>query len=138
MTINIKGSTVGKLDTNSANIIELINKEYDKIHSRIELENTNPTTSELTVRYFSNCHDAEEKETHICQKLPKSGNIKFTVSIDLKSCPKDPKDWNQNIKVSPIGLPLSIEVDASLVCDCNKNLIKLIIFKYSMIYDSNK
>jgi hypothetical protein len=117
LTKDIKGSTAGMLDMNSANIIELINKEYDNIHSRIELQNTNPTTSELRVRYFSNCHDAEEKETHICEKLPKTGNIKFTVSIDLRSCPKDPKDWNQKIKISPIGLPLSLEVDASLVCD---------------------
>ncbi len=67
LTDNIKASTVETLNTDSSNIVELISNEYDKIHSRIELQNTEPTTNELTIRYYSNCHDEEEKKTRICE-----------------------------------------------------------------------
>lgn len=117
ITKNFKASSVGTLEADSKNILELITKEYDKIHSRIQLESSKPTTDELTVRYFSNCHDEQEKETHLCEKLPKEGQIKFTISIDLRTCPKDPKDWNQNIRVSPVGLPIYLDIEANMVCN---------------------
>ncbi len=116
LTNNIKASTVGTLNTDSSNIVELISNEYDKIHSRIELQNTEPTTNELTIRYYSNCHDEEEKETHICENLPKNGVINFTVNIDLNDCPEDPDDWDQKITISPIGLPIKLDIRAYLVC----------------------
>jgi len=111
ITNNIKASTVGTLNTDSSNIVELISNEYDKIHSRIELQNTEPTTNELTIRYYSNCHDEEEKETHICENLPKNGVIKFTVNMN--DCPDD---WDQKITISPIGLPIKLDIRAYLVC----------------------
>lgn len=44
--------------------------------------------------------------------------MNFTVEIEVTSCPKDPKDWKQTIKIYPVGLTESLIVDLEMLCDC--------------------
>lgn len=59
-----------------------------------------------------------EKQTTKCDKLKVGDVVQFTVKIEVTSCPKDPKDWKQTIKIYPVGIDESLIIDLEMLCDC--------------------
>lgn len=110
-----KSAYVGVLETDSSNILELIKNEFASIDSRMEIEKS-VTSDVLAFKYFSNCMGTEKQETAVCENLPASGEVTFTVEIELIECPADENDTGIIIDFSPVGLPVPIEVELSYLC----------------------
>lgn len=112
-----KSAYVSKLKSDSSNIVELIKDEFARIESKIEIEESVSTDS-VHFRYYSNCMGTDgERETAICENIPTTGEVTFTVEIDLPQCPIDKDDSGLNIDFRPVGLPVSIEVNLKYLCD---------------------
>lgn len=43
---------------------------------------------------------------------------RFIIQIELVKCPSNSKDWNQTLNISPIGVPESLKLSLSFMCDC--------------------
>ncbi|XP_037026397.1 integrin beta pat-3-like [Bradysia coprophila] len=112
-----KSAYVGVLKTDSSNVLELIKNEFAKIDSRMEIEKSD-TTDSVSFKYFSNCMNSDdERETTICEHLPKTGEVTFVVEIDLAECPSDKDETGMKFDLNPVGLPIFIEVELSYLCD---------------------
>lgn len=46
--------------------------------------------------------------------------ISFRIDIEALSCPKDPRQWKQTVRVYPVGVGVneSLTIDLELLCDC--------------------
>lgn len=114
---HFKSAFVGILKEDSSNVLELINDEFAKIESRMEIEKSD-TSDSVSFKYFSNCINFDdERETAICERLPKTGEVTFVVEIDLSECPTDKDETGMVFTLNPVGLPVSIEVELSYLCD---------------------
>lgn len=112
-----KSAYVGELKSDSSNIVELIKDEFARIDSKIEIEKSVETDT-VNFKYYSNCMGTDgERETAICENIPATGEVTFTIEIDLPECPSDKDDTGINIDFSPVGLPVSIEVNLKYLCD---------------------
>lgn len=112
-----KSASVGLLSTDSSNIVELIRDEFARIDSKMQIEKS-AATDAINFKYYSNCMGSDgERETVICENLPSSGEVTFTVEIDLPECPVDDQVDGTFIDFSPVGLPVSIGVNLSFLCD---------------------
>lgn len=111
-----KSAYVAILKTDSSNILDIVRSEFAKIQSRMEIENSK-TSDNVKFRYFSNCsHDGSEMETIFCENLPASGEVTFTVQIDLDKCPDDPKEIGTGFVLNPVGLPTFVTVELMYLC----------------------
>lgn len=112
-----KAAYVGILESDSSNIVELIRDEFARIDSKIEIEKSD-TTDTVHFKYYSNCMGTDgERETAICENIPATGEVTFTVEIDFPECPIDKDETGMNIDFTPVGLPVFIEVKLSFLCD---------------------
>lgn len=74
---------------------------------------------DVKITYFSSCKgDGPLKETNKCDGLKVGDIIHFSVNVLVKSCPKNRKDWNQQIKIYPVGINETLTVDLEMLCDC--------------------
>ncbi|KAJ8948573.1 hypothetical protein NQ318_007577 [Aromia moschata] len=123
----IEGASVGKLEGDSSNIVELIKEQYKKISSTVELKHN--ASSAVKLRFFSRCLNktGAEVETKKCGDIKNLLNcvfyrfgdsIKFRIDIEILKCPKDPKDYFQTIKISPVAINESLIIDLQMLCDC--------------------
>lgn len=112
----IEGSTAGKLENDSSNVVELIEAEYMKITSAVELKDN--ATNNVKISYFSTCLGQKREETSICKGLRVGDTVKFEAVIEVTSCPRDPREWNQTIKIYPVGLGDALWIDLEILCDC--------------------
>lgn len=112
-----KSAYVGELDMDSSNVLELLREEFAKIESRMEIEKSD-TTDSVAFRYFSNCLNSDDElETTICENLPSSGEVTFTVEIDLAECPEDKDEAGMRFDLNPVGLPIFVDVELGYLCD---------------------
>lgn len=112
----IEGSSAGKLESDSSNIVQLIEDEYKKITSTIELKDN--ATSDVSITYTSSCLSARKEQTNVCKGLRVGDQVVFDLKIQLESCPSNRNEWNQTIKVYPIGLKDALYIDLHMICDC--------------------
>lgn len=113
----IEGSYAGRLDNDSSNIVELINKVYHELTSEIELKDN--ATSPVSMTYHSSCTGDKRNETNICRGLKVGSSINFDITLEVNSCPKRPSDYNQTIKVYPVGLNEALYIDLEIICECD-------------------
>jgi len=78
----IQGSHVGVWSENSANIVQLIKSQYNKIRSTVELQHR---ASELTrVRYTSEClKKGRPVETNKCTGLKTGSVVQFNITVEV-------------------------------------------------------
>lgn len=123
-----KSAYVGKLKSDSSNIVELIRDEFGRIDSKMEI-GKNPTTDTVRFKYYSNClGTGGERETAICDNLPASGDVTFTIQIDLPECPADSDETEMIVDFSPVGLPVFVGVKLIYLCDWGTTKIDLICY----------
>ena len=117
----VEGSSAGQLSQDSSNVVQLVVDQYEAITSVLEMKDN--ATSALKVTYFSSCVGAgPARQTNKCSGLKVGSKVTFTAKIELVKCPRDPREWQQRIEISPVGINESVVVDLSLVCQCECEL----------------
>lgn len=116
LTPLIEGSTTGKLENDSSNIVELVEGEYYKITSAVELKDN--ATSDIRIRYFSSCLGTKREETNVCKGLRVGTTVEFEAEIEIVNCPRNLRDRNQTITIYPVGLNDAMVIDLEMICDC--------------------
>lgn len=117
LTPLIEGSSAGKLDNDSSNIVQLIEEQYRGISSEIELKDN--ATNHVQLTYHSACVNDKRKETNMCKGLKVGSTITFDIDIEVKTCPKNKNEYNQTIQIYPVGLNENLLIDLEIVCDCD-------------------
>lgn len=111
----IPGSTVGVLDRDSGNVVELIKEAYAKIRSKVELELLG-VPEELNLVYNATCLNGELiPGLKSCSGLKIGDTVSFSLEAQLRSCPKEK---SRTFKVKPVGFKDSLEVTLDFACDC--------------------
>jgi len=117
----VEGSTTGTLKNDSSNIVELIRAEYDKITSNLELKHDmkKSLADYVKIKFYSKCLSNKSIETDSCSGLRLGTLIDFTVKLELLKCPENPHEWNQTIRIRPVGLHDELVIDLQMLCDCD-------------------
>ena len=113
----VEGSSAGLLMNDSSNVVELIKQEYEKITSHVELKDN--ATNNVKISYFSSCVDKKREETNICKGLKVGSTVLFDAILEVTSCPRNPREWNQTIQIYPVGLNDALVIDLEIICDCD-------------------
>ncbi|XP_064455980.1 integrin beta-PS-like [Ornithodoros turicata] len=113
----LEGCSSGRLENDSSNVVELVQDQYNKISSKIEMKD-NIANNYIQITYSSKCLSDKLEKTNICTGLKVGDNVTFEASIEIKSCPKDRSEWNQTFQIYPVGLSDSLTVNLEMVCDC--------------------
>lgn len=113
----IEGSTAGRLENDSSNVVDLIEAEYKKITSEIELKDN--ATSNVKISYWSSCLDGNKIERNNCKGLRVGNTVTFEAKIEVLSCPRNPNEWNQTIRIYPVGLNDALIIDLEMICECD-------------------
>lgn len=117
LTPLIEGSSAGRLDNDSSNIVQLIEEQYRAISSEVELKDN--ATSHVQLTYHSSCVNDKRKETNVCKGLKVGSTVSFDIDIEVKSCPKRPSEYNQTIQIYPVGLNEALLIDLEIICECD-------------------
>lgn len=117
LTTLLEGSSAGKLENDSSNVVDLVRNQYDKITSAVEMKDN--AGSNIQVTYYSSCLGDKKEKTHICKGLKVGTNVTFEVGIEVTSCPKDPNEWNQTFQIYPVGLNEALTVHLEMICECD-------------------
>ncbi|KAJ9575734.1 hypothetical protein L9F63_007380, partial [Diploptera punctata] len=113
---NIEGSRVGNLTSDSSNILKLVEEQYMKISSSVEMKDNAPKN--IQVKYYTSCLNDDIVQSKKCDSLTIGQEVEFRVEVKVLSCPKNSADWNMNFSISPIGIHESSIVHVNLNCDC--------------------
>lgn len=116
----VEGSSVGLLSTDSSNVVSLVEEEYKKISSSLEMQE-NVTSSLIQFRYFTRGIEGREgelMETRIVNGLKVGSKVNFEAEVLATECPQNPDKWKQTLRIYPVGMSDSLIVDLELLCDC--------------------
>lgn len=86
-------ATVATLSSDSSNILEIIEKAYHEITSKVILRDN--SLSPLQIKYFSNCGkgNVSEWNTSECNNVQEGQVYDFKVVLSFDKCPKDKNLW---------------------------------------------
>lgn len=112
----LEGARAGKLENDSSNVVTLVREQYDNLTSGVEMRDN--ATSDVKITYYSTCLDGKREKRNVCKGLKVGTNVTFEAHIEVKSCPKNKKDWRQTIQVYPIGLNEAMTIDLEMICEC--------------------
>ena len=117
----VEGSTTGILRNDSSNIVELVKAEYAKITSTIELKHDmkKSLAEYVKIKFYSKCLANKTVEVDSCSGLRVGTQVNFDVKIELLKCPENPAEWNQTIRIRPVGLQDELVIDLQMLCDCD-------------------
>ncbi|KAL1138060.1 hypothetical protein AAG570_009755 [Ranatra chinensis] len=115
---HIEGSSAGQLSADSANVVDLVKDQYNKITSSVEFKDN--ASDKLKVTYFSKCLQGNGPllETSKCDGLKVGTEVGFEAEIEVKSCPTNKSEWNQIFQIYPVGINESLTVNLEMICDC--------------------
>ncbi|XP_050418520.1 integrin beta-1 [Patella vulgata] len=109
----LEGATIGKLVGGSANIIGLVQKNYDTLRSRIEFL---PKNSEnITIDFKSKCKGSALVVTNKCEGLEIGDEVEFEVTLNVNNCAGNRK---RSVEISAVGLSEQLTVNLDVICDC--------------------
>ncbi|XP_074658572.1 integrin beta pat-3-like [Tubulanus polymorphus] len=116
LTKFIEGSTAGELANDSSNVVELVQDNYNKISSKVQLSTEG--AEDIEVKFYSRCFGSELKETDECAGLKVGTNVTFEVSVNVKKCPEDPRKRQRMFSIYPVGLTERLQLKLDLNCEC--------------------
>ncbi|KAM3864048.1 integrin beta-3-like [Diretmus argenteus] len=112
----IPGTTVGTLDKDSGNVIQLIKDSYAKIRSKMELEMLG-LPEELTLSFNATCLNGEVTPgVKSCSGIKIGDTVSFSVEAKLHSCPKEK---NRTFTIKPLGFKDALEITVEFTCGCD-------------------
>ncbi|KAM6200168.1 integrin beta-6 isoform 2-T2 [Sarcoramphus papa] len=111
----IPGATVGRLQKDSGNILQLIIAAYQELRSEVELEILGETEG-LNLSFTAICNN----ETFFphqrkCSHVKVGDTVSFNVTVSLSSCEKNIR----HIMIKPVGLSDTLEMEIHPQCSCN-------------------
>ncbi|XP_041118344.1 integrin beta-6-like isoform X2 [Polyodon spathula] len=110
----IPGATVGVLQSDSRNILQLIMTAYKELRSEIELE-VEGDTEDLQISFTAICHDGTVRPGQKkCSHLQVGDTVSFNVTVELADCLKKPKHFT----IKPVGFQDVLEVEIEAMCSC--------------------
>ncbi|XP_046391367.1 integrin beta-PS isoform X2 [Ischnura elegans] len=114
---HIEGASSGKLSGDSANVVELVQEQYNKISSSVEMKDN--ATGGVKVTYYSSCLESGPmKQTNKCDGLKVGTNVMFSAKIEVTKCSEKRDEWKQTFQIYPVGINESLIVDLEMICDC--------------------
>ncbi|XP_076361128.1 integrin beta-PS-like [Tachypleus tridentatus] len=114
---HLEGSTAGKLEKDSSNVVELVKDQYNRITSSVKLQD-NVNNDFIEIKYFSSCLGGKRENTNECKGLKVGDNVTFEARIEVKKCPENHTAWNQTIQIYPVGLNEALTVELHVICEC--------------------
>ncbi|PNF14413.1 hypothetical protein B7P43_G01720 [Cryptotermes secundus] len=116
---NIDGAKVGHLTANSSNILELVEEQYKKVSSSVDMQHDAPEYIQVT--FYTSCQSSSEavRQSNKCNELKIGQEVEFQVEIVVRSCPADPSDWNQTFRIFPVGSQEAVLVYLEMSCECS-------------------
>ncbi|MCI4383721.1 hypothetical protein PGIGA_G00029630 [Pangasianodon gigas] len=114
----IPGATVGVLENDSRNILELILTAYKELRSEIEMEVLGDT-EKLQISFTALCPDgAVRPGLKHCTNVKVGDIVAFNVTVELDSC----LDAPHHFSLRPVGFQdtLEVELESLCVCDCQR------------------
>ncbi|RZF31975.1 hypothetical protein LSTR_LSTR011640 [Laodelphax striatellus] len=113
----IKGSSFAELENNSNNVVDLIESEYRKIISHVELNDT--SSDYIDVKYRASCSPAAPfMDLQRCEGLKIGSEVNFEVTFKLKECPADVNSRWETFEIRPSGMNESVIVNVEMICEC--------------------
>ncbi|XP_074512312.1 integrin beta-3a [Sebastes fasciatus] len=112
----IPGTTVGTLAADSGNVIDLIEKAYEDIRSKVELEILG-VPDELHLSFNASCLNGEVIHgLKSCSGLKIGDTVSFSVEAMLHGCPKEK---SHTFTIKPRGFKDALEVTVDFACGCD-------------------
>lgn len=111
----IPGATVGVLEKDSRNILELIVTAYKELRSEIELEVVGDT-EELQMSFTAICPNGTVlSDMKRCSNIKPGDTVVFNVSVELPGCLSGVRHFS----LKPVGLQDSLDVELESLCSCD-------------------
>ncbi|XP_071667064.1 integrin beta-6 isoform X2 [Patagioenas fasciata] len=111
----IPGATVGRLQKDSGNILQLIIGAYQELRSEVELEVLGDTEG-LNLSFTAICNNGTFfPHQRKCSHVKVGDTVSFNVTVSLSSCKKTRK----HIVIKPVGLSDTLEMEINPQCSCN-------------------
>ncbi|MEE6489434.1 hypothetical protein FKM82_015557 [Ascaphus truei] len=111
----IPGATVGLLQKDSGNILQLIITAYKELRSEIELEVSGDTEG-LNLSFIALCNnETVSPSSKRCQHIKVGDRVSFNVTISSTSCETN----TRHIVIKPVGLQDSLEIEIHSECSCH-------------------
>uniref|UniRef100_A0AAY4B0I4 Integrin beta n=1 Tax=Denticeps clupeoides TaxID=299321 RepID=A0AAY4B0I4_9TELE len=111
----IPGTAVGRLSSDSNNIISLISDAYAKIRSKVELEVLG-VPPELVLSVNATCLNGQVVNgVKSCSGLKIGDTVSFSFEAQFQSCPKEKV---QTFTVKPVGFKDALNVTVEFACTC--------------------
>ncbi|XP_040297556.1 integrin beta-6 [Bufo bufo] len=111
----IPGATVGLLNKDSGNVLQLILSAYKELRSEIELEVSGDTDG-LNLFFTANCkNETVLPNSKKCQRIKVGDRVSFNVTVSSTSCEKQ----TRHITIKPVGLQDSLEIEIQSECSCS-------------------
>nr|KAG5690037.1 hypothetical protein BaRGS_009844 [Batillaria attramentaria] len=116
---NLVGGEIGELEDRSANIIELIQSNYNKLRSKIQFLPRKADDVEFTFR--SKCKGDVMMETAICDGLEITESVTFDVTMTVSSdaCAGESGIVERTVDLAAQGLAEKLSINLKIICDCN-------------------
>ncbi|XP_034045957.1 integrin beta-3a isoform X2 [Thalassophryne amazonica] len=112
----IPGTTVGNLSRDSGNVIQLIEKAYADIRSKVQLELLG-VPEELNLSFNATCLNGEViPGVKSCSGLKIGETVSFSVGAQLRGCPKEK---SRTFTIKPLGFKDALEVTVDFACSCD-------------------
>ncbi|XP_036041625.1 integrin beta-6 isoform X1 [Onychomys torridus] len=109
----IPGATVGLLQKDSGNILQLIISAYEELRSEVELEVLGDTEG-LSLSFTAICNNGvlfpHQKK---CSHMKVGDTASFNVTVSISNCEK-----SRTLTIKPVGLADTLEILVSAECDC--------------------
>ncbi|XP_050755700.1 integrin beta-6 isoform X2 [Gymnogyps californianus] len=111
----IPGATVGRLQKDSGNILQLIIAAYQELRSEVELEILGETEG-LNLSFTAICNNGTFfPHQRKCSHVKVGDTVSFNVTVSLSSCEKNIR----HIMIKPVGLSDTLEMEIHPQCSCN-------------------
>uniref|UniRef100_A0A182JW23 Integrin beta n=1 Tax=Anopheles christyi TaxID=43041 RepID=A0A182JW23_9DIPT len=117
-------TSVGRLQDDSSNIIQLVDDGYREFVKRVEFVDNAPNY--LQIRYTTDCGGLYHEPQPIsrCDNIEIGKEYKFNVEIQLLEYPKDPSITNVIVRIEEKLISneaVELDIDLRTICDCEKN-----------------
>ncbi|XP_046493057.1 integrin beta-nu [Neodiprion pinetum] len=123
-TILEEKARVATLAGNSSNILEIVERAYHDIVSKVVLRDN--STGPFALEYSSKCGNfsGPELKTSQCDGIKEGQIYDFKVSFSLGSCPQNKSLWRQKVVIQDAlaseASQTEIEIELMCGCDCGK------------------
>ncbi|XP_063964564.1 integrin beta-1-A-like isoform X2 [Lytechinus pictus] len=110
----IEGATVGTLDSDSGNVVELIRDNYNQITSQVRLTSTAP--DDVTLSYRANCIHETVEDSSECSGLQLGDTVSFDITITAERCLEG---GMTSFDIGPVGFSEQLQIELEVTCECD-------------------